>query len=48
MAGMFSHPLIVLPEGKDPNCIADVSWDFLSSAQRLEIPFYQAFDFPVH
>jgi len=37
MAGMFSHPLMALPERKDPYCIADVSWD-LGSAQRLAIP----------
>lgn len=41
-----SHPLVALPERKDPNCIADVSWDS-SSAQRPEIPFYQAFNFTV-
>lgn len=45
--GMVLHPLVALLERKDPNCIADGSLD-LHSVQRLEIPFYQAFDFLVH
>lgn len=27
MAGMVSHALVALPERKDPNCTADLSWD---------------------